>query len=225
MRKILKGLIERIPPNFIERALALSLLKNKFSSVRKTKSFETREQLWEHLFAKFSSEKIMLLEFGVFEGYSIKKFAELNSNNDSSFIGFDSFEGLPEDWTATRKKGAFNVNGSLPYVSDSRVSFVKGWFQNTLPDFLQKLDSLENLIVHYDADIYSATLYVLLQLDAMKFPYYAIFDEFTNHETRALFSYIQLTGAEVEFFGKCGDSDYPMQVSCKINPNLIYAPK
>lgn len=157
-----------------------------------------------------------------FEGYSIKQFATLNAHADSRFYGFDSFQGLPEDWTQNKDKGAFDVNGLVPKIDDSRVSFVEGWFQNSLAGFLSSIDVKNTLFVHYDADIYSATLYVMMQLDALKTPYYAVFDEFTGHETRALYNYIQISRADIKFFGRVGNKKYPLQVSCKITPQPVY---
>ena len=51
-------------------------------------------------------------EFGVYQGASINFIAE---RADSVVHGFDSFEGLPEDWWPGRKKGRFKVD-ALPRV-------------------------------------------------------------------------------------------------------------
>ncbi len=118
-------------------------------------------------------------------------------------------------------KGAFSTNGKIPSNNDGRVSFIKGWFQNswaTLEEKLSSINDLENLIVHYDADLYSSTLFVLTKMDALKKSYIAIFDEFTGHETRALYNYCQAYGAEVEFYGKTILNGYPSQVVCRIAP-------
>jgi len=82
----------------------------------------------------------------------------------------------------------------------------------------------EILFVHYDADIFSATLFVMLEIDKLKIPYYAVFDEFTGDETRVLHRYMQITGAEVEFIGSTGNKLYPKVVSCRISPVKVYVP-
>lgn len=158
------------------------------------------------------------MEFGVYKGYSIKKFSEFNTNENSKFFGFDSFVGLPEDWASAYNKGIFNVDGRLPKVTDKRIRFVKGWFQNTLHSFIElnKIDG--NLFVHYDADVFSASLFALLEVDKLKIPYHAVFDEFTGHETRALHRYMQISGAEIELIASTGNDRYTSQVSCLIKP-------
>lgn len=210
-----------IPYEILERLFALNVLKRKYKMLKDVKIFEKREDLWKRLLDNHDNRPITLLEFGVFEGYSIRKFSQMNLNLKSSFIGFDSFEGLPEDWIKT-PKGTFNTDGRMPQIDDERVEFVKGWFQNTLPNFLAKSKINGALIVHYDADIYSATLFVLMQIDALKISYDAIFDEFTGEETRAIYNYQQITGAKVEFAGKTMSNSYPVQVSCRITPCVKY---
>ena len=63
--------------------------------------------------------------------------------------GFDSFEGLPEDWRTGYGKGAFR--GALPEVP-GHVTLVKGLFGATLPGFLQEHGE-EVSFVHIDCDL------------------------------------------------------------------------
>jgi hypothetical protein len=114
------------------------------------------------------------------------------------FIGLDSFEGLPEDWDAL-PKGTFDVKGAIPQTDDNRITFIKGWFQNTWDQLVAKLSRAETLIVHYDADLYSSTLFALSKMDSLNRPYIAIFDEFAGHEARALYNYLQAFNASVSF--------------------------
>ena len=73
------------------------------------------------------------------------------------------------------------------------------------------------LLFHFDADLYSATLFLLTKLDKFK-EYYAIFDEFTGHESRAIYNYRQSYDADIEFYGKTiGYSDTPHRVLQKLN--------
>ena len=139
---------------------------------------------------------ISYLEFGVYKGASIKRWTSLNTHPDSRFAGFDTFHGLPEDWhnfTVT-PKGTFDVGGDIPQVNDPRLRFFKGLFQETLPGFLKTFSPQSRLLIHCDADIYSATLYVLTSLNAWLVPgSIIIFDDFTsyNNEFRAFMNFTQ----------------------------------
>ena len=71
----------------------------------------------------------LLIEFGVWKGRSINYFAKRVSE---TIYGFDSFEGLKEDWSGWGfAKGAFDLGGKLPKV-ENNVILIKGWFDKTL---------------------------------------------------------------------------------------------
>lgn len=103
------------------------------------------------------------LEFGVYQGDSIRWWVENNRDPDSTFAGFDSFEGLPEDWHRV-PKGSFTTGGRLPAIDDPRCRFVKGLFQETLPGWLAGRGFSRRIVLHMDADLYNSTLVVLSQL-------------------------------------------------------------
>jgi len=220
MRDFLKKLISKIGVDFVERALALSILSQKFYEARLAKLYPSRESMWEDAVNLYNNQSITFLEFGVWEGYSINKFSEFSKHQDSKFFGFDSFTGLPEDWVGIFKQGAFDKGGIIPNVQDTRIKFIKGWFQNTLPEFLdQNSSSISgNLIVHYDADLYSSTLFCLNAIDALKIDYIAVFDEFAGHEARALYNYCQMSGAKVKFLGRAGEARHASQMMCRMMP-------
>jgi hypothetical protein len=77
----------------------------------------------------------------------------------------------------------------------------------------------KELIVHYDADLYSSTLFALTKIDALKKPCIAIFDEFIGHETRALYDYLQAYNTDIFFLGQTTYTGYPMQVMPRIIPH------
>jgi len=119
------------------------------------------------------------LEFGVAGGSSFKSWLELSKHEASRFYGFDSFEGLPEDWQEDSLKGSFSTNGALPDVDDARASFVVGLFQQTVDAFSREFQPQNRLVLHMDADLYSSTLYVLMNMDRHIRPGTVIlFDEF-----------------------------------------------
>ena len=138
------------------------------------------------------------MEFGVYQGESIKYWLQLYKNNGSRFWGFDTFSGLPEAWKEGNEiaitVGTFNVSGQVPIVNDNRVSFVKGLFHNTLSDFLSTFKAQGNLIIHNDSDLYSSSLLLLTKCDAIiKSRTVVIFDELSSwmNEFRALEDYSQ----------------------------------
>ena len=132
------------------------------------------------------------LEFGVFRGWSMKQWLEINKHPESRFIGFDCFKGLPERWMKGRPVGHFNVDGELPQLNDTRVEFVSGLFQHTLPDFLRTYRAERQVVVHIDCDLYSGTLFCLASLHPHMPPgTIVMFDEFYDllHEFAGFHEY------------------------------------
>ncbi|HEY4149753.1 MAG TPA: TylF/MycF/NovP-related O-methyltransferase [Chitinophagaceae bacterium] len=134
-----------------------------------------------------ASIPINYMEFGVAAGHSFRWFMKQNSNPGSAFYGFDTFTGLPEDF-GVYKKGQFNSDNKVPDIDDSRGKFYQGLFQQTVPSFLQELNTGRRNVIMMDADIYSATLYTLASLvPFLKKGDIIFFDEFSvpTHEFRA----------------------------------------
>ena len=133
------------------------------------------------------------LEFGVASGQSFNWFMSQNSHTDSRFYGFDTFDGLPEDW-GPFKKGAFSNNNEVPLIKDHRGKFLKGLFQQTVPAFLPELDNSQRNVLMMDADLWSATLYVLTSFAPfIKKGDIIFFDEFVvpTHEFKAFLDFTQ----------------------------------
>lgn len=158
--------------------------------------FNTRLAMYDYINSEIICNKpIQYLEFGVYKGASIKYFADINTHPNSQFIGFDTFTGLPEDWielTRTVKSTTFDTGGEPPQSDDTRVSFIKGLFQDTFPGFLEEYNPTDQLVIHNDSDLYSSTLYVLTCANDIIIPgTIIIFDEFYGaiHEFRALEDY------------------------------------
>jgi hypothetical protein len=158
--------------------------------------FTDRFDLYDYVNTEILKQgPIDYLEFGVFKGISIQRWTRINKTPESRFFGFDSFEGLPEAWDrqlSTTPKGTFDTGGRMPQIDDSRVEFIKGFFQDSLPGFLSRFEPRNRLVVHLDADLYSSTLYVLCSLNHLfKQSTVLKFDEFSNvnHEFRALEDY------------------------------------
>jgi O-methyltransferase len=96
------------------------------------------------------------------------------------------------DWAGHHPKSTFDLGRAVPQIDDERVSFVKDWFQNTLPDFLKGFTLRSRLVVHNDSDLYSSTLFTLASLHGFLVPgTVIIFDEYSSatHEFRAFADY------------------------------------
>jgi hypothetical protein len=164
-------------------------------TINKLKENDTNDTLW--------------LEFGVYKGISINLIAE---NTNKTVYGFDSFEGLPEDWRPKYEKGFFSLEGNMPSVR-SNVVLIKGLFQDTLKEFLLQQNKKISFI-HIDSDLYSSAKYIL---DTCK-PYfsercYIVFDELVNFEyfessqseLMALYDFLVETKIEYEWVGMNGE--------------------
>jgi len=127
----------------------------------------------------------LYLEFGVGGGRSMRWWSRNLSQPDAKLVGFDSFQGLPEDWSPWYRAGAFNV-GKPPQIDDSRVSFQTGWFEETLPGFT--VPDHDQIILNVDCDLYSSASTVLHWAEPYLRPGTLIyFDEFPDrdHERKA----------------------------------------
>jgi predicted O-methyltransferase YrrM len=119
----------------------------------------------------------LILEFGVRHGTSINQLAELTNQN---IYGFDSFEGLKESWHQ-EFKGSYSTGGMLPEVR-SNINLYQGWFDETLPIFLEKNKGPIRLI-NIDCDTYQSTKIVLDLLSQRIQPgSIIIFDEYVGNQ-------------------------------------------
>jgi len=119
-------------------------------------ALRSREALWDFA-TRNANHQGLWLEFSVFKGYSVNYLAR---RTDGRVFGFDSFQGLQEDWKGVgHTRGTFDLAGRLPRVR-SNVSLVAGWFSNTLPAFLAANTAPVSLL-HLDCDTYEATATVL----------------------------------------------------------------
>lgn len=147
----------------------------------KSAKYKNRYQLHDTILEDLKNESILYYEFGVAEGDMIKYWSTKNQSVDSRFVGFDSFEGLPERWENKDKKH-FDQKGNFPDINDTRVSFVKGWFQDSVYEKLAESKFDKQCVFHLDADLFSSTLFVLFQIyPKLKTNDILIFDEFSSH--------------------------------------------
>jgi hypothetical protein len=102
-----------------------------------------------------------ILEFGVGEGRSLRFLTRLTSK---TIFGFDSFDGLPEDWvmsdTHTYEAGSFKYDPP----SIKGVKYVPGWFKDTIPTWKSENPGMVSFM-HIDSDIYSSAVTILTELN------------------------------------------------------------
>ena len=163
------------------------------------------------------TEDGMWLEFGVFCGRSIEQFSRKTKND---IYGFDCFEGLPEKWDDQNPQKSFNLGGKVPagyIVGDNHsmfnpnlptnvlpwpanVKLVPGYFDATLPKFLEQYDG-DVAFLHIGSDLYSSAKTVLdLLKSRIKRGTIILFDElmdygaYREHEIKAFAEFLLDTG-------------------------------
>jgi O-methyltransferase len=177
---------------------------------------EEKERLYD-IARDTIGDRLTYLEFGVHMGWSFTRILQRFLDPQASFFGFDSFSGLPEKWGDAMDAGHFSVGGRTPDIDDGRAKFIKGWFQNTVPGFLSENPISGPVLVHFDADLYSSTLFLLTTLWHHIPEYWFIFDEFQPDEIIAMYDFVKSYPVSFEFVA-CTKDEYerPQQVFGKL---------
>ena len=207
LKIILKYVLSYVPLNLLKKLESNSLIFNHYKRILSIKTYDNRDAYLNKVSEILNKlDNLIIMEFGVYEGESLKIFSKNISDPNACFYGFDSFTGLPEKWL-NLDKGYFSTNGCTPNIDDPRIFYQIGLFDQTLPRFLEelkensRLDS--NFFIHFDADLFSSTLDVLNQLNNYIPEYYFSFDEFPSDEVRALYTYELLKKSKkIEFLFK-----------------------
>lgn len=141
----------------------------------------------------------LFLEFGVGRGKSMRWIA---SAVKDTVHGFDSFDGIQEHWNGN-PIGSF-AQKQLPKVPDN-VVFHKGYFNKTLPGFLES-HAGPIAFLHVDCDLYSSTVSIFGELGHRLQPGSIIlFDEYYNfhrwqqHEFKAFQEFVATSGLVYEY--------------------------
>ncbi|UJR12397.1 hypothetical protein I4U23_016574 [Adineta vaga] len=163
---------------------------------------------------KLISSDGLIIECGVGSALTTNYIAK-NINANRIVYGFDSFQGLPEDWSPRpMQKGAYKQS-TIPVVEDN-IKIITGMFEDTLPDFVNNHINAKIALLHVDCDIYSSTKTVFDYLGKLLGPKSIIvFDEFwhydgyENHECKAFYEWLINENKlnSIQWIGYCGDYD------------------
>ena len=151
-------------------------------------------------------------EFGVWMGGSFRYLAP----HFSKSYGFDTFDGLPEDW-GTITKGEYSSFSQVPQINGA--NFCVGRFEDTLPEFFSVERPISG-VLNFDADLYSSTICALeCALPVMDDKTILLFDEFLvnerweNDEYRALEEFCEKHQLEYEVLAV---SIFSKQMMCRL---------
>lgn len=170
--------------------------------------YEARNLRSKSALLEFAIKSVRLtgqwLEFGVYKGADITVIAD---HAPGTVYGFDSFEGLPEDWTFSQKKGRFSLDGMVPAGMPKNVELIKGWFDDTLPAFLESHPD-PVAFLHIDSDLYTSAKTVLTLLESrivrgtiILFDDFINYPEWKNGESKAFFEFIEATHRKYSYIG------------------------
>lgn len=146
----------------------------------------------------------VILEFGVNQGRTLRSLAR--SAPSRQCWGFDSWQGLPQDWTWLFPRGSFS--GTVPSFRENNIRLVEGLFQHTLPTWLdQHPDTIR--VIHIDSDLYESAAFVLSAVrDRLRPGCRIIFDEYCNYpgwqqdEFRAWQEFVAQHDIEYRYIGR-----------------------
>ena len=171
--------------------------KIPFNDFPGSTDYQKRYLLYTYLLENYLRDRpITYFEMGAADGETFGWWIGRVHHPDARFYGFDTFEGLPEDW-GIYKKGSFSNQGNIPVFNDPRCALYKGLFQDTLPPFLAGFTGSNQKLILLDADLYSSTLFSLTAFAPfLQTGDILIFDEFfaPQHEFRAFHDFSQAYG-------------------------------
>lgn len=211
---------DRYIPNLYSRDISLyeadyqEFIRESLTELRRRK-ISGHTLLWEA--AQLQGEGL-LLDLGVWIGWSTRLLAERSGRR---VYGFDTFEGLVEDWQvddgALLKAGAFSINepwaqsliadtnvtilDGIPSAMGRDVEFVKGSTYDTLAPFLGAHPGPIRLF-HMDLDTYESCLHALETCkERFEVGSILVFDEYlvTNGEMRAFYEFQEKYGFEFRY--------------------------
>jgi len=156
-------------------------------------------------------------QFGVYRGKSARIIHRMMSGDRRLHL-FDSFEGLPENWTPQKPAGHFKLApDEIPTFEGDNVIIHKGWFKDTVPQWAGTL-SAPLAFLHIDADLYSSTVDVLFNLnDAIVPGTIILFDEYvlgrSDDEHRALLDWAAKFGRKFDYLWRTSGAQVCIRIT------------
>lgn len=174
-----------------------------------------------------------ILEFGVYKGASLIRFATFRNLLENSYsrkiVGFDAFGEFPRE--------SINLQTDLDFISSfesaggdgldvseveqivnlkkfDNVNLIKGNILQTLPNFLEKNSALRISLLHLDMDVKEPTEYVLKQLFSRMVPGgIIVLDDYgtVQGESLAIDEFVKANNLKIE---KLSNSYAPSFVRC-----------
>lgn len=152
----------------------------------------------------------MVCEFGVASATTLKRIAAQVA--PETVHGFDSFEGLPEDWTVGNRKGKYAVDVSTIEFPENACIHT-GMFFDTIPVFLTQYKDTIGFL-HVDCDLYSSTREVLFGLrkrlqagTVIQFDEFWKYPGYEEHEIKAFAEFLNETGKKCKPFGRVASAE------------------
>ena len=161
---------------------------------------------------ELSERERAFYEFGVWMGDSFKYIVPSFSGG----FGFDSFQGLPEDWGVV-PRGTYSSRGRVPDIENAK--FIVGEFAATLPEFFESEQPMAGLM-NFDADLYSSTITALSNArpvidrqTTLVFDEFIVNNNWEQDEFKALNEFCQANGFTYEVVAV---SLFTKQVVCRL---------
>lgn len=132
-----------------------------------------RKRLIRKLFLYHIHLPYPCMEFGTYRGKTAKVINKYKGERELHL--FDSFTGIPLDWTKFYKKGSFNLNGIAPDSLPKDAIVHTGFFNETIA----KLEPTKVSFINIDCDLYESAHDILFGLNDSIVPgTVLLFDEY-----------------------------------------------
>ncbi len=186
-----------------DRALTNESIEFINKNLKNAKSFEYDADI-----IRFASDSVCLkgafIECGVATGRTINFIAGLNPSK--RIYGFDSFEGLNENWEFSEKETFFKssfglrnkIESKLPIIILKNTCIFKGYFNEVLPKYKKQFLKEEPIaFLHVDCDLYRPTKEIFEALGQnicsgtiILFDELYNYENYKNHEYKAFMEYV-----------------------------------